>query len=258
MTIIPLTANLWTTISRVIISRKPIHAKSGDPARTRRNQEYGKDHQKPQQDDLLKFTCSQASSATENGNLTSMERLRNTLAMKVEEVHDLKVKVHELRFGGGNKEDEILLWNTKLEGDIGVFKTAVNDLDARIKELKSASLQAAKKREEDQAAEIREQKYHEEMQFEKAKLEQKLKYEMQIEENWKNLNNKEQSTNTKQSINTKLPKLVITKFNRTHTDWPRFWNQFKAEIDSADVNVSPVNKFSYLKELIGAKSLGNN
>ena len=30
------------------------------------------------------------------------------------------------------------------------------------------------------------------MQFEKAKLEQKLKYEMQIEENQKNLNNKEQ------------------------------------------------------------------
>lgn len=29
------------------------------------------------------------------------------------------------------------------------------------------------------------------MQFEKAKLEQKLKYEMQIEENRKNLNNKE-------------------------------------------------------------------
>ena len=121
-----------------------------------------------------------------------MERLRNTLAMKVEEVHDLKVKVHELRFGGGNKEDKILLWNTKLEGDIGVFKMAVNDLDERIKELKSVSLQAAKKREEDQAAEIREQKYHEEMQFEKAKLEQKLKYEMQIEENRKNLNNKEQ------------------------------------------------------------------
>ena len=95
------------------------------------------------------------------------------------------------------------------------------------------------------------------MQFEKAKLEQKLKYEMQIEENRKNLNNKEQSTNTKQSINTKLPKLVITKFNRMHTDWPRFWNQFKAEINSADVHVSPVTKFSYLKELTGAKRLGN-
>ena len=52
MTIIPLKANLWTTISRVIICGNPIHDKSGDPARTRRNQEYGKENQKPQQDDL--------------------------------------------------------------------------------------------------------------------------------------------------------------------------------------------------------------
>ena len=121
-------------ISRVIICQEPVHDKSGDPARTWRNQEYGKENRKPQQDDLLNFTCSQASSATENGNLTSVERLRNTLAMKVEEVHDLKVKVQELQFGAGNQEDKILLWNTKLEGDVGVFEMAVNDLDARIKE----------------------------------------------------------------------------------------------------------------------------
>ena len=91
------------------------------------------------------------------------------------------------------------------------------------------------------------------MQFEKEKLEQKLKYEMQVEENRKNLNNKEQSINTKQSINAKLSKLVITKFNRTHTGWPQFWSQFKAEIDSADVHVSPVTKFSYLKEPLEPK-----
>ena len=105
---------------------------------------------------LLRLTRSQASSGTENGNLTSMERLRSPLAMKVEDVYGLKVKVQELRFLGGYQGDEILLWNTKLEGDVGVFEMAVNDLDARIKELKSASLQAAKKEEEDQAAGIRE------------------------------------------------------------------------------------------------------
>ena len=162
----------------------------------------------------------------------------------MEKVHDLKVKVQELRFEAGHQEDEILLWNSKLEGDVGVFEMSVNDLDARIKELKSASLQAAKKVEEDQAVEIRERKYHEEMQFEKTKLEQNLKYEMQMEENPKNLNNKEQS------INAKLPKLVVTKFSGTHTDWSRFWNQLKAEIDSADVHVSPITKFSYLNELL--------
>ena len=114
-----------------------------------------------------------------------MKRLRNTLATKVEEVHDLKVKVQGLRFGAGHQEDEILLWNSKLGGDVGVFEMAVNDLDTRIKELKSASLQAAKKVEEDQAAEIRERKDQEEMQFEKAKLKQKINYEVQIEENRK-------------------------------------------------------------------------
>ena len=71
--------------------------------------------------------------------------------------------------------------------------------------------------------------------------------EMQIEENQKNLNNKEQS------INAKLPKLVITEFNGMHTYWPRLWNQCKAEIDSADVCVSPITKFSYLKVLFEPK-----
>ena len=119
--------------------------------------------------------------------------------------------VQELRFGAGRQENEILLWNSKLEGDVGVFEMAVNDLDASIKELKSASLQAAKKVAEDQAAEIRERKYQEEMQFGKAKLEPKLKYEMQVEENRKNLNDKEQS------IHAKLPKLVQSLMARTQT-----------------------------------------
>ena len=70
---------------------------------------------------LLKFTRSQTDSAIENGNFTAKERLRNTLAKKVEEVHDIKVSVLELRFEAGEKEDEIQLWSTKLDEDVGVF-----------------------------------------------------------------------------------------------------------------------------------------
>ena len=194
---------------------------------------------------LLKFTRSQTDSAIENGNFTAMERLRKTLAKKVEEVHDIKVSVLELRFEAGEKEDEIQLWSTKLDEDVGVFETIIVDLDARVKQSKSASLEAAKKEEEDHATEIRERKYEEEMRFEKEKLEQRLKYEKQIEDS-----RKDQNKNDK-SINAKLPKLVITKFKGTHTDWLRFWNQFKAEIDSSDV--SPITKFSYLKELVDPK-----
>ena len=46
----------------------------------------------------------------------------------------------------------------------------------------------------------------------------------------------------------KLPKLVITKFSREVMDWPRFWSQFKAEINCSQVPA--VTKFSYLKELV--------
>ena len=63
-----------------------------------------------------------------------MERLRNTLAKKVEEVHDIKVSVLELRFEAGEKEDEIQLWSTKLDEDVGVFETTIVDLDARVKQ----------------------------------------------------------------------------------------------------------------------------
>ena len=60
------------------------------------------------------------------------------------------------------------------------------------------------------------------MKLEKAKLEQKRKYEKKID------------GKKDRNINAKLPKLVITKFKGTPTDWLRFWDQFTAEIDSAD------------------------
>ena len=50
------------------------------------------------------------------------------LAKKVEEVHDIKVSLLELRFEAGEKEDEIQLWSTKLDEDVGVFETTIVDL----------------------------------------------------------------------------------------------------------------------------------
>ena len=62
--------------------------------------------------------------------------------------------------------------------------------------------------------------------------------------------------NLKSSVETtvgeaKLPKLVITKFNGTYADWPRFWGQYSKTIDKT--NVPPVTKFTYLRELLDAK-----
>lgn len=49
-------------------------------------------------------------------------------------------------------------------------------------------------------------------------------------------------------VQAKLPKLVITKFDGSHMDWPRFWEQFSENIDKT--SVAPVTKFTYLRELV--------
>lgn len=53
------------------------------------------------------------------------------------------------------------------------------------------------------------------------------------------------------STNAKLPKLVSTKFNETYLNWLRFWNQFEAEINRADV--ATVRKYFNLQELVEPK-----
>ena len=47
----------------------------------------------------------------------------------------------------------------------------------------------------------------------------------------------------------KPPRLQITKFRGTVLDWPRFWAQFKEDVD--ETKLKPVKKFNLLKELVG-------
>ena len=86
-----------------------------------------------------------------------------------------------------------------------------------------------------------------ESELEKARYEQKFQYERRLEEF-----ESASPPNEQESTKVKTPKLIISKFQGTHLDWYRFWNQFEAEIDRAKID--PVTKFVYLKELIFAKS----
>ena len=46
----------------------------------------------------------------------------------------------------------------------------------------------------------------------------------------------------------KLPKLVISKFDGSCMNWPKFWGQFSEAIDKS--SVAPITKFTYLLELL--------
>ena len=49
----------------------------------------------------------------------------------------------------------------------------------------------------------------------------------------------------------KLPKLVISKFDGSFMDWPRFWGQFSEAIDKS--TIAPISKLTYLLELLEPK-----
>ena len=74
----------------------------------------------------------------------------------------------------------------------------------------------------------------ERLSFEHKQFEQKLEFEAKLSQIKKNrmTSSPEDSTSVVSSA-VKLPKLVITKFNSTHQDWLRFWNQFEAEINKS-------------------------
>ena len=61
-------------------------------------------------------------------------------------------------------------------------------------------------------------------------------------------NKEEKKLSDDSSVKVKFPKLVISKFEGTALDWFPFWNLFESELDKQDI--SPVTKFSYLKELL--------
>lgn len=93
------------------------------------------------------------------------------------------------------------------------------------------------------------------LEFERAHLEQKLEYERKKGESKKDhatKSSKAKASPASEGACTKLPKVTITKFNGSHTDWLRFWNIYKAEIDKCS-NMVAVTKFAYLKVLLEPK-----
>ena len=128
----------------------------------------------------------------------------------------------------------ILTWSAEVdakltEADVEVGKIRTW-LDDRKKEAEIIALEEQLKFEE---------------KVQRAKL--KLKTELQAAKT----PNESTQTMSVSSVQAKLPKLVITKFDGSYMDWPRFWGQFSETIEKT--SVAPITKFSYLRELLDAK-----
>ena len=95
----------------------------------------------------------------------------------------------------------------------------------------------------------------EETELEEIKLRKRIQEELKIEEarvkmraDLERKTRKEERKDEKPGVKVKIE---ITKFKGNHLDWTHFWSQFETEVDRS--SLSPVAKFSYLKEFRGTK-----
>ena len=195
---------------------------------------------------LLVFTQGKTKGIVEKANTEGIERHREALRAIVKKVESVKTQIDQAKVESGVEVGELAEWSAGVEAKQATADEEIKYLSETLVQIYYKTSLQAKKCEE----ELVERDRDKQLQFERAQLEQKLEFEKKIEEARKSqVGHVVPSPAPVKSA--KLPKLVITKFSGELTDWPRFWNQFEAEIDRSEV--AAVTKFSYLKELVNPK-----
>ena len=206
---------------------------------------------------LLDFTAKKTDSTIAKADIDVSERLCSSIKTMIKGVNDIKELIEEHKFNSGADAEEVSKWGEEIEQQIEFadeqvrrITTQIQDMNNKIKQAEDAQRKTTQL--EFERAQVELQQQHErheraEQFAQEAKLlDQKLKYQKLFEESQST-----ESTVPNTGVAAKLPKLQITKFNGQFSDWLRFWNQFTAIIDSQ--NISPITKFSYLKEHLDSK-----
>ena len=163
---------------------------------------------------------------------SAIQRQLSNLKELVTEVDSARRTVEALKIEAKVNDGDINEWNDAINAKIEEADNHIENLEEWLANRKM---------------EAENQEREEKMQFEIKLHETKLKLQEDLQIKAGN-----QKSSAETSVGeAKLPKLVITKFNGTYADWPRFWGQYSETIDKT--NVPPVTKFTYLRELLDAK-----
>ena len=122
---------------------------------------------------LIKFTQEQAEKSLESKNVLAITRQIKTLTAKVSEVHEIQ----ELKLGKGENIEDIQTWNYDVENKLFAVEAQIAELDNSLKRINQMAMEAEKLKEDEMAAISRQKKFEDELKLEKAKLEQRIKYE---------------------------------------------------------------------------------
>ena len=135
-----------------------------------------------------------------------------------------------MKLDEGEDPSEVRAWSNKISSEIENFEPIITEMKTAMEEIKRET----QRREENPILVAKQKLFQQEREFEQASFEDKMKQQRILAE----VKGVETGPMEKGKMETKvkLPKLIITKFQGTHLDWYRFWNQYEAEIDKADID----------------------
>ena len=156
-----------------------------------------------------------------------LEKTISLMENRLDELQDLKRDVQEIMIENGSDVTEINEWGDNMKEQFNSYEDIKVDLEAALEKLKIVDEEKATVSEKIKIK----KRMEEEMKIEEAKIKMRMEYEKKAAEEKQKMDEK--------NVMVKLPKLQITKFQGTHLDWTRFWNQFEMEIDKS--TLAPVS-----------------
>ena len=194
---------------------------------------------------LLEIKDKNTPKVLEQNKLRDMKRHLGSIENQLDGLHELRINIEEAKIAVGGKVEDIEHWGAEFDARVKHFEKLTETLTEAISavNLQAENERAAKEKSEEELCvkkRLEEEKCLEEMRLE-------LREQYELGEHVKD----KKPVDSEQSVKVKLPKLSITRFNGSHIDWLRFWNQFSAEIDTAAI--AGVSKFFYLKGFLACK-----
>ena len=190
----------------------------------------------------LKYYLEPADELIEQNDYVEMEIAVKQGTQIIDKITDLISQLEGMKLDSGASPRDVRQWKKDKKNE---FSPLVQE---KIK--LSETLSAKQKQEEDEIEranwetrrEREERVTREKQEQEKQFWEEKFKAELRVAEQ------KLEMETTAKATHAKLPKLKITPFKGTPTDWVRFENMFVTQVH--DKPITPEEKFSYLLEMV--------
>ena len=168
----------------------------------------------------------------EGQNSEAIERHLQTLRTISDTVNHLRLDVEAKKIESEVDNDALQTWNDDVDSKLQAADFEIRKISKWVRDREKEAEIYAKK---------------EQLQFEEEIL------KMKLQERRTTISHEKPNKETGHGmfscgVQAKLPRLVITKFDGSHMDWPRFWGQFSENIDKT--SVAPITKFTYLREFV--------